>query len=46
MTHLEQSSEGPAPLATTRPVLSPSFLLIGAAIAAVVVLLAFRLIAG
>jgi hypothetical protein len=43
MTNFHQS-EGSAPLATSRPVLSPSFLLIGAAIVAVVVLLTFRLI--
>jgi hypothetical protein len=39
-----QPNEGSAPLSTTRPVLSPSFMLIGAAIAAVVLLLTFRLI--
>lgn len=42
MTNIHQS-EGPAPLATSRPVLSPSLVLIGAAIVAVVLLLTFRL---
>jgi hypothetical protein len=37
-------SEGAAPMSTSRPVLSPSFLLIGAAILAVMLLLTFRLI--
>jgi hypothetical protein len=41
-----QQTEGAAPLATSRPILSPSFMLIGAAIVVVVLLLAFRLIAG
>jgi hypothetical protein len=43
MTNFHQS-EGGAPLSTSRPVLSPSLLLIGAAIVAVVVLLTFRLL--
>jgi len=38
-----QQGEGAAPLSTGRPVLSPSFMLIGAAIVAVVLLLTFRL---
>lgn len=38
-----QRREGAAPLATSRPILSPSFLLIGAAILAVMLLLTFRL---
>jgi len=42
MTNFHQS-EGAAPLATNRPVLSPSLVLIGAAIVAVVLLLTFRL---
>ncbi len=43
MTHLHHS-ESPAPLAASRPVLSPSFLFIGAAILAVILLLTFRLL--
>lgn len=39
-----RQGEGTAPLATSRPILSPSFLLIGAAIVAVVLLLTFRLV--
>ena len=39
-----QQGEGAAPMSTGRPILSPSFLLIGAAILAVVLLLTFRLI--
>jgi hypothetical protein len=44
MTNFHQS-EGAAPLSTRRPVLSPSLVLIGAAIIAVVLLLTFRLMA-
>lgn len=40
-----RQGESAAPLATSRPILSPSFLLIGAAIVAVVLLLTFRLAA-
>lgn len=40
-----QRGESAAPLATSRPVLSPSFIVIGAAIIAVVLLLTFRLLA-
>jgi hypothetical protein len=43
MTNFHQS-KGAAPLATSRPILSPSLLLIGAAIVAVVLLLTFRLV--
>jgi hypothetical protein len=43
MTNFHRS-ESPAPLSTSRPILSPSFLLIGAAIVAVILLLTFRLL--
>lgn len=43
MTNFHQSKAA-APMSTSRPILSPSFLLIGAAILAVVLLLTFRLV--
>lgn len=43
MTNFQQNKSA-APMSTSRPILSPSFVLIGAAIVAVVLLLTFRLV--